>query len=719
MKYILPALGLLLTATSGFTAAAQAYPRTVIAVYDSSESDSLGKARNRIHRFAEMPLNYLGFKLKYYDLQSDVLPSDLSGAAGVFSWFEDDRMKDPEEYMRFIFKAAEMNVPVVMFDRPGFMFDLSGVPSDPALIETTFLKLGFYYRDEGVDSQLRIKVLEKDPSMTEFERKLDGEAENYFAITPADPENTKVYLKLGLKGSAGSVGTPVAVSPQAGIVLGNYAVFTSNDDRGQWRIDPFQFFSEALKAGKIPKYDTTTLTGKRIFYSHIDGDGFRNMYYPDPTKICGQIIYEEILKKYPLPVTVSFITAELEEEHFGTETLRKLAVDILKLPNVEPAVHAFSHPLDWKKKITAFEIPNYSYPIRSAEFEELFETTAYKSAFVIKASDKEYVKTEVDDAVAFVNNMARETGKKVELYLWSGNTSPDAETIKHVYDLNIPNLNGGDSRFDSWSDSYTSVAPLTRQQGSYVQVYSSASNENIYTHGWQGPFYGFNNVIETFKNTERYDDVRGRYMRVAPINIYYHFYIGERKTSLRSIRTVYDYAMNQDIHPVFASEYAKVVEGFVNASLNLNDDGSWTFSKYGSCRTLRFDQPDGFPDMKKSSGVDGYYTEHGTMYVHLSDVPEARLYWSQNPPESPYLVSADASVDNLRLADSGLSFSTQIYRPSTFRFARLNAGGKYEVRWMDAAGKLLQTQHKNAASNGDLMVELNHPGSYQIRVAEM
>lgn len=40
----------------------------------------------------------------------------------------------------------------------------------------------------------------------------------------------------------------------------------------------------------------------------------------------------------------------------------------------------------------------------------------------------------------------------------------------------------------------------------YFQVYSAMQNENIYTDEWKGPFYGYQNVIQTFELTENQGD---------------------------------------------------------------------------------------------------------------------------------------------------------------------------------------------------------------------
>ena len=95
-------------------------------------------------------------------------------------------------------------------------------------------------------------------------------------------------------------------------------------------------------------------------------------------------------------------------------------------------------------------------------------------------------------------------------------------------------MNGGDSRLDGEYPSYHYVAPLYRQHEGFYQIHSSNSNENTYTNLWSGPFGGYVNAIQTFANT---DSPR----RILPVNVYYHFYSGERQAALEALRIVYNW----------------------------------------------------------------------------------------------------------------------------------------------------------------------------------
>src|SRR5207302_1296173 len=141
-------------------------------------------------------------------------------------------------------------------------------------------------------------------------------------------------------------------------------------------------------------------------------------------------------------------------------------------------------------------------------------------------------------AIRYMEERLLPPGKRVRLFQWSGSTRVTEEAIAVLDRLGVPNINGGDTMRDREWPSYTHVAPLMRQVGRRWQTYTSASNENLYTHLWTGPFYGFRHVIETYENTERP-------RRVAPVNVYYHYYSGERVASLAALQYVHEWVLRQ------------------------------------------------------------------------------------------------------------------------------------------------------------------------------
>ena len=60
--------------------------REILALYDGAQE---GEADyTRIHRFAEMPLNHLGFILRFHDIRKKLPgPAEIERYRGVLTWF--------------------------------------------------------------------------------------------------------------------------------------------------------------------------------------------------------------------------------------------------------------------------------------------------------------------------------------------------------------------------------------------------------------------------------------------------------------------------------------------------------------------------------------------------------------------------------------------------------------------------------------------------------
>ena len=565
--------------------------RTILALYDSSEYPNEQDDKNLIHYSAEAVLNYLGLKVRYHDIQQGLPDLDKTkDIYGVLSWFLDDRIPRAKEYCQWAVEQIKEGKKFIILGHLGARKDsLNNTQTPESLINTLYESLGLRYEGNWTDNPFIIEIASKDSSMVEFEKPLKNQMGNYEKIVSID-NNNQVYLALKRRDVETSESAVVVTTPQGGYAMREYEIFLDYPTlQTRWRINPFRFFEEAFELGRIPRFDTTTLFGRRILYSHIDGDGFRNVTKFDQNRYAGEIVYDEILQSYPWPITVSFITAEIDPQYLGSERLVNISREIFKLPHVEAGSHAFSHPLDWNNQLTAFEIKDYSQKAKKSDKENYAQDSLYPDAAMITVDRQVYLNREIKDAVNYINQSLLPPEKKVKVYQWSGDCKPPEEAIAIADRQNIENINGGDSRFDRLISSYSGIAPLTRQVKNRIQVYTSNANENIYTNGWTHPFWGFKHVIETFRQTEIPDNHKFIPRRLSPINIYYHFYIAERKIGLESLRQVYDYVAKQPVIPIFTSDYIKGVKGFLSGQISRLDDNGWALRNYGFCRTVRFD----------------------------------------------------------------------------------------------------------------------------------
>jgi len=722
--FVAPIVSCLLAITALFVLAqARAEPvaekRTVLAIIDTSEEINRSQSYNLIHNNAEMPLNYLGLRVRYHDISKGEFPSEesLSDVLGIVTWFTDDSVPGAVEYCRWLAARIRKGTKYVMFGNIGAFKDSITKKVTPlGAVNDVFNAMGLEYIGDWTNNPLLIELVRKDPEMVEFERTLEDELGIYESIAALD-EESKVYLKLKRTDIPGSESDAVVITPKGAFALESYAMFLDYvTEKARWRINPFLFFQEAFGLEEKPRSDTTTLFGRRIFYSHIDGDGVRNISRIDNKTFSGAVIKGEILEKYDLPITASFITADIDPKYFGSEKLINLAREILNLPNIEAGQHGFSHPLDWERQLTVFPIRGYSKPAHGGKELELVSESHYGDASVITVGRQEYLDTEIVKSTKYTDEHLAPPGNKVALYQWTGDCRPPAAAIRLTKEIGLENINGGDTRFDRSIPSYTGVAPLTRQKGGEVQVYTSNANENIYTNEWTGPFDGFVKVIETFKQTEIPTLVKSGPRRVSPMNVYYHFYSGERKKSLGALKTVYDYVLTQDTIPLRASHYSAIVNGFVSMKVNVLGDGGWEFTDYGRCRTIRFDGTRAYPDLNLSKGVLGFKTWHNYLYIHLGAENRAVVYLTDKKPDLPCLEESSTVLRSFEISKDEISFDAQGWGKAVYKFHNMRPGTRYAVKVYGS--KEDPVHFKKFTSDGEGGLELHLPmrGEFKVMV---
>ncbi len=691
--------------------------RVILALFDSSEEFNRREDDNLIHNNAEMVLNYLGMKVRYHDI-SKGFPEDgsLEDVYGIMTWFMDETIPNAKEYCLWASNQVKGGRKYILLRNFGAYKDTRTNAITPlSIMNELFNSMDLELGGEWADNPFVTEIVEKKSHMVEFERTLDEEVGIYEKVTSLD-RNNKIYLKINKTDLADGGSVAVVTTPKGGFAAEDCDIFIDYISRQvRWRINPFLFFEEALQLKDMPRYDTTTLFGRRIFYSHIDGDGVRNISEIDKKRICGEVILEEILTKYDLPITVSFVTAEVDPKYLGSQKLVDLAREILKLDNVEIGVHAFSHPLDWERQITYFPIKGYSRKTMRVSDLDVLSESPYERAALITVNRQEYLKREIEGAADYINNHLAPEGKRVAVNQWSGDCSPPAEAIDMANRIGLKNINGGDARFDRSIPSYTGVTPLTRQIKGRAQVYTSNANENIYTNGWLGPFYGFAHAIETFQQTEMPTLVRAPPRRVTPINVYYHFYSGEKEVSLKALKEVYDYVLTQKIIPIFTSHYAGVVEGFLSGKVRHLSDGGWEFSDYGRCRTVRIDDTTQYPDLARSQGIIGFTRWHDSMYIHLANTSHAVLYLTEKSPSGPYLREASTVLHDCNISNTKASFTTRGFREGVYHLANMSPRARYAVRvYSPDTKKPVYRKRFTSDRKGNLHVKIPAKDSYRV-----
>ncbi len=592
--------------------------RRVLGLYNSRDADTDAET-NPIHQRAELILNHLGLLVEHRDVNLPLpAPGAMSRYLGVVAWFSGDKMSQPVAYLRWLARQVEAGRKVVLLGGLGARFDLKGRRTSDAELNIALAALGMRLLGSFTDESRRIEVVSKDRRMMEFERRLPDRLEYYRRYRLTDASG-RAYLRLRRTDLPGSVSDMVVTTATGGFVERTYAVTEHQLARNwvmSWLLNPFLFFARALEVEPTPRLDFTTLYGSRIYYSHIDGDGLPSISEIDRKSMCGDYTREHVLKKYDLPVTASFVVAGIQPPPGGMGNRHRMEVarKIARLPNVEVGIHGFAHPMDWRARQQAhcsYNVPGYKM---SAEKEIAF-------------------------SAKFVNNEINPPGKPVMVMLWTGWCNPAEDQLAIAGREGLYNLNGGDPIMDGQFPSYLHLVPPIHRVGKQTQYFTSASNEYILTEEWKPPYHRWANVIDTFKRS-------GTPRRLIPINVYYHFYVAEKKPAMVATQKIFDWVLSQKTAPLWTTQYVDVVRDFAAARLGrvAGSPEVWRVINGGFCRTVRFDRVDRHVDMSRSKGVLGYsrHPTLGAMYVHLDEGHDHTIALTSKVPRQPYLRRASA-----------------------------------------------------------------------------
>lgn len=622
--------------------AIEVMPRKVLMLYEK-----LDKADQLIyldaHRVATMPLNYLGYVVEYLETSGPLPDYPLAGrVAGIVTRFTDNSRTEGRLYA-WLKKQIDSGVRVAILGDLGFRMDATRAAA---------LGLALGAQQSALDP---LRVSHRDTNVG-FELEPLPDRRSYIALTLAKGRPGNVPL-LTLVGRGAERMDAVAFTAWGGYALYPYDVTTlPGSTSKRWIVDPFAFYRRALALPDMPVPDVTTENGRRLLIAHIDGDGFASRAETRAAPYSGEVLLKDILERYRLPHTVSIIQGETSSRGMyaaQSGALEAIARRIFALDNVEIASHSFSHPFRWQAA------------------EAAAQNVSASETYSLKIANYTYdTRTEIQGSIDYIDKVLAPPGKRTKVFLWTGDCNPDEEPLIETDAAGVLNMNGGDTLITRADPSITLVSPLGIPRGRHFQVYAPNQNENVYTSLWEGPFYGFERVLETFELTESP-------RRLKPVNIYYHMYSTTKTASLSALHKVYKWALSQPLIPVFASEYIARVNDFQRVVIARALDGTWLARGMDSLRTLRAPTSLGSPT---GAGVAGFAPHGDSTYVHLH-ADEARVAFAPGGARGPVLAEANARIASFERRENGFAFALAGHRPVEFRMANL---GRCRV---SAAGK--------------------------------
>lgn len=620
-------------------------PRRIAVVYDPREGPL---SSNRGHMFLGGLLEYLGYRIDY--LAADQLPDGpLAGLyAGVVTWMTSGAPADSAGFDRWLSARIDESVPLAI---------MAGLPvTDKALLARMGLQR------VGQQAKREVRIASRDERLVgSFEAPVVIRLRDLVPLTVIEGTATAA---LELVDSELRQYVPIATGATGGIALTPY-ILEEGPDSQRWILDPFAFLQQALRLPAIPRPDATTENGRRVATVHIDGDGFLSRAEVTGSPYAGREVLDTFIKPHALLTSVSVIEGEIGPKgrypHLSRE-LEPIAREIFADAKVEVATHSFSHPFFWQPE--------------RARLREGF-TADYGMSMTIPGYDTLDFTREVVGSTAYINERLTSASKPVKMIFWTGDALPDAATIKLAYDAGLANVNGGTTILTHARPSLTGLSPLIRPTAGGVQYYAPIINENLYTNLWQGPYYGFRDVLETFELTDGPRRLRG-------LHLYYHFYSATKQASIRTMKEIYRSMLAEQPISLWMSQYITRMHGLHQASLARLADGRWQIRAMDGLRTMRLDPSLGWPDLARSQGVAGVRDLPQGRYVHLSSSGAVLALRGERDPR-PALEQANLPLLGWDYLDENrvkLSFAGEM----PLRFS-VRAAGRCSL---DVAGKRYQ-----------------------------
>lgn len=637
--------------------AIEVMPRKILVVHsplqDEYELSVIDSAR-----LLSAPVNYLGYVPEFVDALH--LPSfALTGRyAGVVVWLTKNTSAEERKKLQpWLARQVQEKLPFAL------------VTPSTALLDSLAPTLGLALKYPAT-SKAPVDVVQRDGLMG-FEWAPRPEPDSFYSLLPSAGRPLLTLQRGDVQQVA------AALTPWGGYVLDPYWVITLPGNNGnRWVTDPFKFLQQALRLPDMPVPDVSTQTGRRMLMVHMDGDGFVSRSELPGNPMAGEVVRDRVVKKYPLPMTISVIEAEISPKGLYpglSASAEKIAQDIFREPHVAIASHSYSHPFFWRKA-GGVEGDGEGYNLRLPGYR--FD-----------------LQREMEGSIRYIEDRLAPPGKKVDMFFWTGDCVPGSDALQWTRKLGVLNMNGGDTVATRSTPTVTEVAGLGLPRDGGYQVYAPNQNENVYTNNWTGPFYGFERVIETFEFTEAP-------RRLKPINIYFHTYLTTKHAGMRSLDKVFAYAMAQETAPVFVSDYARQVLDFQTLAVARTPSG-WRVRGAGQLRNLRLPLALGFPDLQSSRAVAGYRAGKTDSYVHLSG-DSAELSLRTVESDGMRLVSANARVESAEPTVDGMRWNLMGRVPLQFTLAhadscRVRVGG-VDLKPTRRVGQLAYYQIKDHAA---------------------
>ena len=223
---------LLLAMCFAGSAAEMPQSRRILALYNGihepEESDTM------IYACAEVIFDHLGLVLDYRDVNLP-LPSheEMARYRGIFTWFLEGQMADPEGYCKWLLEESRSGRYVVVFGNIGAFYDLHGEMVREPAIRPLFEQWGFDYQPVGMINVFDASVVDIDMDYFGFERAFLLDAPPYDQYTPLPDAGVQTLLSIKLGHMDFPPSSMVTIHRNGGFALQSYCIYQAKNFRRQ------------------------------------------------------------------------------------------------------------------------------------------------------------------------------------------------------------------------------------------------------------------------------------------------------------------------------------------------------------------------------------------------------------------------------------------------------------------------------------------------------
>lgn len=720
---------LLVPAAAAACSDAAEVPRTILALYDGERITA--PRFTRIHRYAEMPLNYLGYRLAYRDISAESPPLPEAPVAATISWF-DAPVGDPSAFAAWRAELADGcggTPAMIVFGHSGLTEAAAASEAGAALLGA----LGVAQAEGEVAVGAFSTIASIDTALVGFEAAFEIRPGPYARINAAGAGESRLTL------ASGEAAIDLLVlAPRA--VYVHDSVLVREDPRGGplWTVNPFTLFEHALDAPPWPIPDTTTVSGRRMFFATVESEGWLTqlpaLQFGDRPLLASEVLESELISPYQdLPLSVAPLAGDIDPGIAGraADRGREVAAHLLQLPNVQAATTGLTMIRDWgffadydpraeEETLAAGASQRASGGIIASAVQNLgdaFSDPTASALDITPDAPRKYaslpfdVAAETGGAIGSIAELAP-PGRAPQLFVWGGNAMPFPKAIAATRDAGAWNIGGGGGLAPDTMPSLANLWPLGLETSGGLQVYDALSGDALYTNFWSGNLAGFQALAQTLERTESP-------RRLKPFHLAFAARSAVGFASRESVLLHLDTARRGEIAPVPAARFAEAVEGFQQFRAIGDGDRAWRIADRGGLQTLRFDNAAGLAlDLAASSGVIGARRRDASLYVALDPstaVPRITLAESGDPAgmvaagPAPALVQARAEVLAMDRETCAIRVTLLGFGPADTEW--LAAPGRpYEVTLYESDGVTrLHWEQRHAGPDGRLAVELPLP----------